>query len=76
MILEEIQPNPLNLAQRKYIIEQGIEELAKQNLNIGPDLRKLVNTGFSNWEPQKMRLFLNALTVAKGAQVIEYIETL
>lgn len=76
MILEEIQPNPLNLAQRKYIIEQGIEELAKQNLNIGPDLRKLVNTGFSNWEPQKMRLFLNALTSAKGAQVIDYIETL
>jgi hypothetical protein len=76
MILEEIQQKPLNLAQRKYIIEQGIEELAKKNLNIGPDLRKLVNTGFSNWEPQKMRLFLNALTAAKGAQVIDYIETL
>jgi len=76
MILEEIQPEPLSLAQRKYLIEQGIETLAKKGINIRPDLEKLVRDGFSNWSPAKMRIFLNALTGAHGAEIIDYIETL
>ena len=76
MILDEIQQTPLNLAQRKYIIEQGIETLAKNEIDVGPDLRKLVSNGYSHWQPQRLRVFLNALVKDKGPAIIDIIETL